>query len=254
MLSATLPVFSTGDGPVFEWRSIRTFFTVLLLLPLLHVGWRLSHEFRDYLDPSPTTWAAEMQAIVSADQYLTLPRDPVLVVGGRRVALWQDLPRLLEPHPTLLRGLGDATIEDVTHYYPRLIGHYRPSVLVLMPSYADLHLRDAKRADDLVAAVRDLVALNARHLAGARSYIFTPLKTPLHPADDERIDAMAQALRTWAREQADVRILDANALLTQADGRPNPAFYAGDGINLNTDGYLRCGMLLREALQQLPAP
>jgi hypothetical protein len=234
---------------MFEWQNIRMFFGTLLCLPLLHLAWLVSGEFRAYLDPSPKAWAEEMQAIVSADETLTLPENPVLVVGGRRVALWDDLPDMLAPHPTLLRGLGDATIEDITHYYDRLIGYYRPDILVLLPSYADLHLRDDKRPDDLVAAVRDLVDLNARHLATAMVYVIAPLKMPLHPGDDERIEAMSEALAAWTASEPGVALIDANDLLAGPDGRPNPALYRGDGINLNEAGYLRLAMVLREALK-----
>ncbi|MHA7817786.1 MAG: GDSL-type esterase/lipase family protein [Pseudohaliea sp.] len=235
---------------MFEWRSIRMFFGILLCLPLFHLAWLLTGELRAYLDPSPTAWADEMQTIIREDETLTLPENPVLVVGGRRVALWHDLPGMLAPHPTLLRGLGDATIEDITHYYARLIGYYRPDILVLLPSYADLHLRDDKRPGELVAAIRDLVDLNAQHLATAMVYVIAPLKMPLHPGDDERIEAMSQALAAWAADKSGVAVIDANGLLAGPDGRPNPALYRGDGINLNEAGYLRLAMALREALRE----
>ena len=234
---------------MFEWRSIRMFFGILLCLPLFHLAWLLADELRAYLDPSPKAWAEEMQAIIREDETLALPENPILVVGGRRVALWQDLPGMLGPHPALLRALGDAPIEDITHYYDRLIGYYRPDILVLLPSYADLHLRDDKRPDDLVAAIRDLVDLNAQHLATAMVYVIAPLKMPLHPGDDERIDAMSAALAAWTARRSGVALIDANSLLAGPDGRPDPALYRGDGINLNEAGYLRLAMVLREALQ-----
>ena len=233
---------------MFEWRSIRMFFGILLCLPLLHLAWLLSQEFQAYLNPSPQAWAEDMQTIVQADETLTLPENPVLVVGGRRVTLWNDLPDMLAPHPTLLRGLGDATIEDITHYYDRLIGFYRPDILVLLPSYADLHLRDDKRPEDLVAAVRELVELNAQHLATAMVYVIAPLKMPLHPGDDERIEAMGKALAAWCAGESGVALIDPNDLLAGPDGRPNPALYRGDGVNLNEAGYLRLAMVLREVL------
>ncbi|WP_236629870.1 GDSL-type esterase/lipase family protein [Pseudohaliea rubra] len=226
------------------------FFGILLCLPLLHLGWLLAQEFRAYLDPSPAAWAEDMQAIIRADETLALPEKPVLVVGGRRVVLWNNLPAMLAPYPTLLRGLGDATIEDLTHYYDRLIGFYRPDILVLLPGYADLHLRDNKTPEDLVDAVRTLVTLNRQHLATAMVYVIAPLKMPLHPDDDARIEAMGRALAAWAARESGVALIDANGLLTTASGRPDPALYSGDGINLNEAGYLRLAMVLREALHQ----
>ena len=233
---------------MFEWRSIRMFFGILLCLPVLHLAWQVADDFQAYLDPSPETWAEDMNAIVEADETLPLPANPVLVVGGRRVSLWQDLPAMLAPHPTLLRGLGDATVEDITHYYDRLIGFYRPDIVVLLPSYADLHLRDNKTAGELLEAVRELVDLNRQHLASAKVCVIAPVKTPLHPGDDARIDAMSSALGAWAATESGVIAIDANPLLAAADGRPDPALYRGDGVNLNEQGYLRLAMVLRETL------
>ena len=42
---------------MFEWQNIRMFFGTLLCLPLLHLAWLVSGEFRAYLDPSPKALA-----------------------------------------------------------------------------------------------------------------------------------------------------------------------------------------------------
>jgi hypothetical protein len=56
-------------------------------------------------------------------------------------------------------------------------------------------------------------------------------------------------LKAWASTDKRVTILDANALLTRADGSAKPDFYRGDGVNLNEHGYLRLSLLLSTQIE-----
>ena len=175
-----------------------------------------------------------------------LPKDPIIVVGGRRVRLWSGLDDLLAPRAVLVRGLGDATVTDITHHYERLIGYYQPHALVLLPSNSEFHIRDNKSAEELVRAIRELTELDAAHGVTRHIYVFSPLKTPLHPRDDNKIDRTTQLLKTWADTDDRVTIIDANTLLSSKNGSARADFFRNDGVNLNDEGYLRLSFLLRE--------
>ncbi len=112
---------------MYSWRTIRTFCVVLLCLPLVHLAALVSKDMLATLDSSPDAWADERAAYVDADRQATLPENPVVVIGGRRVKLWDGLEGLLAPRPVLMRSLGDATIEDIAHNYERLAAFYHHS-------------------------------------------------------------------------------------------------------------------------------
>lgn len=239
---------------MFEWRSLRTLAVLLIAIPVVHLVYNVSIGARQYMDPTPDAWASQLREIIRADEKLSLPEKPILIVGGQRVRLWRDLAEALAPQPTLLRPLGDATIEDLTYHYDRLIGHYRPDTLVIFPGYADLHLRDSKTPEAFERAVLELLAVDAGYGKTRMRILLTPLLMPLHPEDAQRIRAMATIAQGLAQKVPKLLVLDPNSLLVRADGRPNPDYYMSDGINLNNQGYARITLLLEQAIDSSYTP
>jgi len=235
---------------MYSWKAIRTICAVLLLIPIIHLAYVVSQEMLATLDASPEAWANEVRAYAEADVAAEIPDTPVLVVGGRRVKLWKGLGNLLSPKPVLMRPLGDATVNDITHYYNELVGYYQPGALVVLPGNSEFHIRDNKSAEELVTAIRRLVELDESYKVARPYYIFTPIKTPLHPGDHAKIEETTRLLQQWAMEKAQVEILDPNVLLSNSNGEPNPDFFRMDGVNLNEQGYVRLSLLLQDHLAQ----
>jgi hypothetical protein len=235
---------------MYSWKAIRTVCLVLLLLPIVHLVYLVSRDTLAVLDTSPDAWRHELEAYARQDSRNHLPEHPIVVVGGQRVKLWRDLADLLAPRPVLMRGLGDATINDITHNYERLVGYYRPDAVVFLPSNSEFHIRDNKSAEDLFRAISKFVALDATHGITRRIYVITPIKTPLYPRDDAIIDRATALLEDWAADRDRVVVLDANAVLTNGNGRPRPAYFRSDGVNLNESGYLRLSLLLQTRIEQ----
>ncbi|MEH6583198.1 MAG: hypothetical protein V7754_14750 [Halioglobus sp.] len=235
---------------MYSWKTIRTLAAILLLIPLVHLAFLVSRDTLLTLNASPEAWISEVEAYTRADRLQQLPDDPVIIVGGRRVKLWQDLDDLLAPMTVINRGLGDATTNDITYFYQRLIGYYRPHTVVLLPGESEFFIRDNKSADELVAAIRELVELNQSYQVSEHFYVFSPLKTPLHPLNNKTIDKTTQQLKAWASTRDKVAILDANVLLTDQRGAAKPQYFRPDGVNLNEHGYVRLSMLLRAQMER----
>lgn len=233
-----------------SWNTIRTICAVLLLIPIVHLVYMVSQETLATLNPLPEAWEDEVAAYQELDQSSRLPDDPVVVIGGRRVKLWHGLNDLLTPRPVLMRGLGDATVTDIIHYHAQLIGFYRPRVVVLLPGNSEFHIRDNKSAPELASEIRKLAELDGSYHTSRQFYVISPIKTPLYQEDNAKIDEVTELLELWARTQRQVRILDANALLSLKDGSANPDYFRGDGVNLNEHGYLRVSLLLQAQLEQ----
>ena len=230
---------------MYSWKTIRAVCTIFLLLPVVHVVYLVSRDMLDTMDASPDAWAREIAAYTAADGLTARAIDPIVVVGGRRVKLWTDLADMLAPRPVLMRGLGDAIVEDITQNYTRLVGFYRPDTMVFLPSISEFYLRDNKTAEGLAAAIRELATVDGSYGITRRFYIFTPLKTPLRPQDNQTIDRTTQLLKAWADTDQRIVILDANPLLMRADGSAKADYYRADGVNLNEHGYLRLSLLLQ---------
>jgi hypothetical protein len=235
------PITRLGTRGMFSWKAIRTSCAVLLLLPVAHLAYLLSRDTLEVMDSSPDTWSREMASYAADDTLKPLPANPILVVGGRAVKLWHNLEELLAPRPVLLRGLGEAVVQDITFNYTQLIGHYRPDTVVLLPGSSEFHLRDFKSARQLAAAIRNLYELDASHQIW-------------RPQDHATIDEALQYLRAWAKTERRVAILDANPLLSGPDGKPSAFYFRSDGINLNEHGYLRLSVLLYNQVEADSSP
>lgn len=233
---------------MYSWKAIRNLCLALLLIPIGHFAWLVAQDTLQTMQNSPTAWEDEMRAYTRADQRAALPDQPVLVVGGRRVKLWQGLPELLAPQPVLMRGLGGAIVEDIAYYYDRLIGFYRPATVVLLPGNSEFHLRDHKDAPALVAAIADLEQNDARLRENGRFVVFVPVKSPFYAEDYGTIDQARQRLQAWAEKRSRVTVLDPNPLLQDLAGKPSGRYFRPDGMHLNDQGYARLGLLLKDAL------
>ena len=234
---------------MYEWRTLRILAGVLLCLPLVHFTYIVARDMNAYLDPSPGVWDTRMEALIQRDLDRAIPEKPIVVAGGQRVRLWEDLPARLHPRSTLLRPLGDATLEDVTHHYDRLVGFYQPDILVIFPSYGDLHLRDDKTPEDYQRALKALLDLDQSFGVSTHRYVISPLQMPLHPEDARRVRAMGEIGRQLQDSADKLTVIDANPMLADVNGRPDPSFFRADGINLNHEGYARISLLLREAMR-----
>jgi lysophospholipase L1-like esterase len=223
---------------------------VLLLIPIVHLVYLVSQDTMAALDTSPQAWADEVEAYLQADQSTSLPSDPIVVIGDRGVKLWRGLEDILAPQPVLMRGLGGATVNDITHYHSQLISFYRPSAVVLLPGVNEFHVRDNKSAPELASAIRKLVDLDLSYEPARQFYVIAPIKNPLYPGDHGKIDQVTQLLQDWAGAMPQVTIVDANSLLSRANGQPNPDNFRMDGVNLNEHGYLRLSLLLQERLEE----
>jgi hypothetical protein len=241
---------------MYSWKIIRTVCSILLLLPLVHVTYIISRNTLETLDSSPLAWTREINAYAASDSTQALPEKPVVVVGGQRVKLWFGLADVLSPRPVIMRGLGDAIVEDITFHYARLIGFYRPDTVVLLPSASEFFIRDSKSAQDLLEAVVALVEQDAKHGVTRKFYVFTPIKTPGRPQSNITIDQSVALLKIWASTRNGTEVLDANSLLTDTEGTPLARYFRGDGTNLNEHGYLRLAVLLQQQLEAdaIPVP
>jgi len=234
---------------MISWKLLRATCVVLLLLPIVHLAFLMARDTREALNDSPEAFAREVRLYAEEDANSALPDKPVVVVGGRRVKLWPDLPNLLAPRPVLMRGLGSAVIEDVTFNYTALIANYRPDTVVLLPGDSEFHTRGHKTGPGLLAAVREFAELDARYGVTRKLYVFAPIKTLLRPEEHATIEEASRLLEDWAATDARVEVLDANPLFADPDGRPRQIYFRGDGVNLNEHGYLRLSTLLLAALE-----
>lgn len=239
---------------MLSWPLIRNTCLALLLLPVVHFAWVVGSEHAQRQTPGPEVWQAEVDAYTREAQPRSLPADPVVVAGGRQVKLWSSLDRLLAPRPVLMRGLGDATLDDILYHYGDLIGYYRPQSLILLLGNSEFQHRDDKEPAELLQAVQQFVATDREHRPYGQLYLIGPIKTPFYPEDHRRIAQANSILAAWAAGEPRVTHIDPAPVLEDSSGNPDGSYFRPGGQYLNPQGYLRLGVLLRAALEAHEAP
>lgn len=154
-------------------------------------------------------------------------------IGSSSIANWRTMPEDMAPWEARNRGIGGATMKEITQRFKNEPDSVKPAAIVFYAGENDIAFGGTTdhAMDDLKAFI---AAKRARY--GSLMMLIVSLK-PSPTRWDERplqveFNRRAQAL---AANQPDLAFLDiATSLLVQ--GRPGP-YYRDDGIHLNADGY-----------------
>jgi hypothetical protein len=233
---------------MYSWKTIRTLCTVVLLLPFFHLLYLVRDDIRTATTPGPEVWEDDLRRYLHEDEVNSLPETPVLFIGGRAIQLWPLLEQDLAPQQVLRRNLGSATVADLNHYYSRLVDHYRPAALVLLPGLSEFRVRADHSPEEVLAEVTTLVERSQSQAPDRPLYLFTPTPTLRFPSENNRIAQTGRLLKAWGARQRGVKILDTGALLSDDKGQPRSRYYRPNGVFLNEEGYAQLTSALQTAM------
>jgi lysophospholipase L1-like esterase len=201
----------------------------------------------DY-NPDPRRFEKDIQAFEAEDQAAPPPPGSVLFVGSSSIRYW-DLDAAFPGRHAIKRGFGGSHVSDNLFYADRIIVPYRPSLIVFYAGDADVAA--GKTAEQIGADYRALVALLHQRLPAARIVIVGTKPSPAHWPHMKTIRAANAAARSLAAADPLVEYADAEAALLGADGQPQAALFAENGLNLTRRGYEAWTRALRPAIEPL---
>ncbi len=192
-------------------------------------------------------WLPELQRFRQQELWQPVA-ETTLFVGSSTFRRWATLQSDMAPLPSLNRGFGGSTMRDLLLLADELVIRYQPTNVVIYEGDNDLAYGAAlaRFQQPAQAFARYL----KRRLPGSR-LIFVAIKPS--PARFHRWPRYQQA-NHWLRKQAqhgNWYFIDANASLLTTDGKPDPRFYAADGVHLNDAGYRRWGSAVKADLRRL---
>jgi hypothetical protein len=221
-------------------QTLRVLTLLGLLLPVLVVALRMADSA---LDLTPLTCEQMTTDMSRLDNVARLPTAPALLLGDSTARHWPTHIDQLDEHPLLVRGFIGLTPALVNECFPRLVGFYRPSHVVLFLESAEQRRLETELADQLKGLQRRLRDLKL----GAPLIIVGLLETPA--SDRLRVGRLNQAAATVARGAADTVFIDPNALLATPEGAPDPRAFWPDGDTLAEDHYAALAALIAQHLQ-----
>ena len=203
-----------------------------------------------------------MSAMVSAPSWALLPplarafgrvhdaapTGRVVLFGDSDIARWRDA----EDEPSLRElaggagvarvGVDGATMKDVAAFAPTLARKYGPLRAVVVCAGENDLAGGAAPADVLEGFRQTVGACRASAADAARPVVPVAfLSTKLEPSTAAELGgAYGEAnrlVREWAESQEQVAYIDTFARFCDGEGRPDPRYFAEDGLHLSREGY-----------------
>lgn len=195
-------------------------------------------------------WSSALAQFEQETQKLKKGNPCMLFVGSSTIRMWHTFKHDVGSLNAINRGFGGSTMHDVNTLSNELVFRYNPKLVFVYEGDNDLAY-GAKLSKFTVPLIQ--FANNFHHnLPHARLFL---LAIKPSPARFHRWPAYRQA-NEWMRQQAPAHgwtFIDANQGLLNANGRPNPRYYAEDGVHFSSEGYkIWAGNVMAAARRMAP--
>lgn len=196
----------------------------------------------------PERFETEVQRFEQADRHTSPPRAATLFVGSSSLRLWTNLPAAFPQRTVLNRGFGGSTMNDLLHYYDRLVRRYQPRALVIYEG--DNDLANGQTADQVLAAYRAFLDRVQRDQPGTPVILLAVKPSPSRLKLFELQRELNAGLTRLATERAGVVFADTFTPMLDASGAPDPQWFLSDQLHLSPAGYDRWIPVITAALTQ----
>ena len=190
-----------------------------------------------------TASCAELElAFESADFNESLASKPVLIIGNQRVHYWNTPIPPLQTRDVIRRSSVGLNPDRIEQCFPRLVGYYQPSVVIL-----PLDTAFALNVDEssLIDTLQRIVDQRSEYSLDFELWVIAPITTPRYAsAKNATLDPIKEAGAKWASSESRVWWLDLQDRFVDEDGDADSKLVWPNGNTLNETGYQR----LTEAL------
>ncbi len=174
------------------------------------------------------------------------PRNPILFVGSSSIEKWPNLQAAFPGQPVLNRGVSSFKLEDLLHFFDRLILPYRPAVVIVYGGDNDL---DAGLSIDATLALyREFLGRVDRAFPGTPVVLLAVKASPKRIRQLDLQVALNSRLAELAQSRPMTEWVDTFAPLVDTAGRPDPKWFLEDQLHLNTQAYALWNQSLRPVL------
>jgi lysophospholipase L1-like esterase len=216
----------------------------LLLIALISAAPAFAH---GQIQPDPVRYEASIERFENADFISPPSKKAILLVGSSSIGLWNnDAPADLAPLHVIPRGFGGSVMNDVLHYYERVILKYAPRAIVLYEGDNDLAwgLSPATILNQLDSLIANL----DRDLPETRLYLLdikpSIARSHLWVLAEEVNNGFAEIAKT----DPNIFHINISKFLLDENGGIRKDIYLPDDLHLNDAGYDIWAEVIKAAL------
>ncbi|MEZ5425090.1 MAG: SGNH/GDSL hydrolase family protein [Pyrinomonadaceae bacterium] len=192
-------------------------------------------------------WEKEIDGFAEIDRRQTPPENAVLFVGSSSIRLWVNLRQSFPGLKVINRGFGGSRLEDVNHYFDRIIAPYRPKTIVLYAGENDVN--EGISPEQLAENYRRFAALVREKLPKTKIFYVSLKPSPSRWAKAEEFRKANQLIKAETEKDKRTRFVDVFSAMLGPNGEPMPDIFVADNLHMNEKGYAIWQKILEKLLK-----
>ena len=188
--------------------------------------------------PNPERFRATMTAFSEQDRLTPAPQGAVLGVGSSSMRYWATngmFNEHLSPLTVINRGFGGSVMNDVAYFLAETVLRYKPRAVLLYEGDNDVSRGIA--LPRILTSLDLIIEQIHSQDPSIRLYLLSVKPSldrwPLWPL----MQSVNQAFEQRAESDSRITFIDVGSNMLNAEGRPKPDIFVGDGLHLNAAGY-----------------
>ena len=213
-------------------ENMSRFAWIIAVAPLMVLALRLT-----VFDPNTRdlSCVAAQTVFEMQDFSSSLPSDVTLLTGNQRIKHWSSSPKKIGGSQVLKRTVEGLTPELLNTCFPRLIGHYQPSRVLL---FLDTLQASKSDSDALLASLEGI--MEQRSVYGLRFdlWVIAPITSPrLSSTERESLERLISEISEWSEQVLGTHWVSLDKVLEDQAEETNPHYFWPDGNTLTQEGY-----------------
>ncbi|HSK73702.1 MAG TPA: SGNH/GDSL hydrolase family protein [Pyrinomonadaceae bacterium] len=180
-------------------------------------------------------WEKEINAFAEIDRRQTPPENAVLFVGSSSIRMWENLRSSFPQLKVINRGFGGSRLEDVNHYFDRIVAPYKPKTIVLYAGENDVN--EGASPEKVAEEYQRFARMVREKLPKTKIFYISIKPSPSRWKIAEQFRKANELIKAQIEKDKSARFVDVFSPMLSANGEPMPDIFLEDNLHMNAKGY-----------------
>lgn len=180
-------------------------------------------------------WEKEINAFAEIDRRQTPPENAVLFVGSSSIRMWENLRMSFPNLKVINRGFGGSRLEDVNHYFDKIVAPYKPKTIVLYAGENDVN--EGITPETLLESYRQFSKMVHEKLPKTKIIYVSIKPSPSRWKIADKFQKANELIKAEIAKDKRAKFVDIWTPMLGANGEPMPDIFVGDNLHMNEKGY-----------------
>ncbi len=180
-------------------------------------------------------WENEISAFAEIDCKQTPPENAVLFVGSSSIRMWENLRESFPNLKVINRGFGGSRLEDVNHYFDKIVSPYKPKTIVLYAGENDVN--DGIVPENLLKSYRIFAKMVHEKLPKTKIFYVSLKPSPSRWKIADKFQKANKLIEVEIKKDKNATFVDVWKPMLGANGEPTEDIFVADKLHMNSKGY-----------------